>query len=68
MLFKNLEQNGTSTAKVYAIKALEQIDYEYYCKLFQKHADNNETAIAMSGCIIYEIKLCELFGNIDNPD
>lgn len=60
-IFKSLEQTATNEGKVYALKALYNLDFVYYqSRLYDKYIESRETARGMSGCLQYEIKLNEL--------
>ena len=62
-IFIELERNGTSAAKAYAIVALKKLDPVYTEELAQKYKMSQETTTFISGCIASNVKLSELFDN-----
>ena len=60
-IYKELERNGTSAAKVYAINALKELAPNYVKKLTEKYRSSSESATTQSGCLLGRIRLCELF-------
>ena len=60
-IFKQLEKNGTNSAKAYAIIALKDLNPKYVKELQEKYNINRETTRAQGGCIIYTLDLYKIF-------
>ena len=60
-IFKNLEKNGTNSAKAYAIIALKDLNPKYAKELQEKYAIDRITIDYFGGCIISPLDLDEIF-------
>lgn len=62
-IFKALEQNGTNEGKMYALKALQNLDADYFNSLAEKYQTSNEKANCQYGCIVSSVYLRHVFNS-----
>ena len=60
-IFKLIEINGTNEGRMYALKALKELDNEYFVSLEPKYRFSAETANCMAGYTAFRVNLSELF-------